>query len=265
MDASGSPQIATSADGTPIAFDRFGEGPPVVLVAGAFNTRATTEPLAQALRDRYTVANVDRRGRGDSGDTQPYAVDREVEDLAAVIEQVGGSAAVFGFSSGANLALRAAAEGAGISRLVLYDAPFKVDDSHPGLPADFVDQLTELVSSGRRGEAVELYQRVCIRIPDPIVEQMRSAPFRPALEAIAHTLVYEAMVIGDLSLPTDLLRTVGVPTLVLDGELSPPLIHGAAEALVRTLPDSRRRTLGGQGHDLSPEVIVPLLHEFLPT
>jgi pimeloyl-ACP methyl ester carboxylesterase len=253
----------TSADGTRIAYDRYGEGPPIVMVVGAFNTRSTSEPLSVALQDRFTVFNVDRRGRGDSGDTLPYAVEREIEDLDAVIAEAGGSAAVFGFSSGATLALKAAAHGSGITKLALYDAPFAVDDSHPGLPADFVDQLAELIAVGRRGEAVELYQRDAIRIPDDIVVQMRDAPFRPALEAVAHTLVYEATLVGDLGFPTDLVASVAVPTLVIDGELSPPLMHGAADALVETLPDARRRTLAGQGHDLVPEAIVPVLEEFL--
>jgi pimeloyl-ACP methyl ester carboxylesterase len=233
------------------------------MVVGAFNTRSTSEPLALALQDRFTAFGFDRRGRGDSGDTLPYAVEREIEDLEALIAEAGGSAAVFGYSSGATLALEAAARGLGITKLALYDAPFAVDDSHPGLPADFVDQLAGLIAAGRRGEAVELYQRDVVRIPEDIVVQMRHAPFRPGLEAIAHTLVYEAMLIGDLSLPTELVASVAVPTLVIDGEHSPPIMHGAAEALVNTLPDGRRRTLAGQTHDISPEAIAPVLEEFL--
>lgn len=253
----------TSADGTTIAYDRYGDGPPIVMVAGAFNTRATTEPLAVALQDRFTTFSFDRRGRGDSGDTLPYAVEREIEDLEALIAEAGGSAALFGYSSGAVLALRAAARGLGITRLALYDAPFAVDDSHPGLPADFVDRLAELIAAGRRGEAVELYQREVIRIPDEVVVQMREAPFRPGLEAIAHTLVYETMLVGDLGLPTELVASIAVPTLVMDGEHSPPIMHGAAEALVEALPDGRRRTLSGQGHDISPEAMGPVMEEFL--
>src|SRR5256714_5183607 len=253
----------TSADGTTIAYDRHGDGPPIVMVVGAFNTRSKSEPLALALQDRFTAFSFDRRGRGDSGDTLPYAVEREIEDLEALIAEAGGSAAVFGYSSGATLALAAGARGLGITKLALYDAPFAVDDSHPGLPPGFVDELAGLVAAGRRGEAVELYQRDVVRIPEDVVVQMRQAPFRPGLEAIAHTLVYEATLIGDLSLPTELVASVDVPTLVMDGEQSPPIMHGAAEALAGTLPDGRRRTLAGQTHDISPEAIGPVLEEFL--
>src|SRR6266566_811598 len=147
-----------SADGTAIAFDRFGAGPPVIMTVGAFNTRSTTEPLARALQERLTVLNYDRRGRGDSGDTAPYAVDREIEDIAALIGRAGGSASVFGYSSGATLALRAAASGLPIRHLVLYEPPFNTDDSYPPLPAGFAAELADLVTAGKRGDAVELYQ-----------------------------------------------------------------------------------------------------------
>jgi pimeloyl-ACP methyl ester carboxylesterase len=252
-----------SQDGTTIAFDRYGAGPPIIMVAGAFNTRSTTEALAVALQDRFTALNADRRGRGDSGDTPPYAVQREIEDLDALIAEAGGSAAVFGYSSGAALALEAAAQGLAITKLALYDAPFVVDDSRPRVPADFAEQLAELIAAGRRGDAVELYQRQIIGIPEAVVVQMRSAPFRPGLEALAHTLVYEATLVGDLGLPTEVVASVTAPTLVIDGEHSPPIMHSAAAALVRTLPEGRRRTLAGQNHDLVPGAIVPVLEEFL--
>jgi pimeloyl-ACP methyl ester carboxylesterase len=253
----------TSADGTTIAYDRFGDGPPVILVAGAFNTRSTTAPLAAALQGRFTTLNVDRRGRGDSGDTLPYAVQREIDDLDALIAAAGGPAAVFGYSSGAVLALKAAAHGLPITRLALYDTPFVVDDSRPLLSGGFVEELADLIAAGRRGDAVELYQRVVIGIPEDVVVQMRQAPFRPGLEAIAHTLVYEATLVGDLSMPADLIASVTVPTLVIDGEHSPPIMHSAAQALVRTLPNARRRTLEGQSHDISPDATAPVLEEFL--
>jgi pimeloyl-ACP methyl ester carboxylesterase len=253
----------TSADGTTIAYDRSGEGPPIVLIGGAFNTRSTTEPLAAALRDGFTVLNVDRRGRGDSGDTPPYSVEREIEDLDALIAAAGGSAAVFGYSSGANLALEAAASGLAISELALYDAPFAVDGSHPRLPADLAGQLEQLVAAGRRGDAVELFQRVAVGMPEEVVARMRHAPFRPALEAIAHTLVYEATILGDLGFPAERVASIAVPTLVIDGELSAPMMHSAAAALAGTLPNGRRVTLAGQGHDISPDATAAALREFL--
>lgn len=252
-----------SKDGTAIAFDRDGEGSPIIMVAGAFNTRATTAPLAAALSDRFTTINYDRRGRGDSGDTQPYAVEREIEDIDALIAEAGQAAAVFGYSSGATLALKAAAAGLSISKLALYDVPFAVDDSYQPLPADFADQLAELIAAGRRGDAVELYQRVAAGIPEPVVVQMRHAPFRPALEAMAHTLVYDARVIGDLTLPADLPSAVTTPTLAIDGEESPPIMHAAARELAARLPNATRRTLAGQGHDIAPEPTAAAIAEFL--
>jgi len=255
----------TSADGTAIAFDRFGDGPPVIMTVGAFNTRSTTEPLARALQEHFTVLNYDRRGRGDSGDTPPYAVDREIEDIAALIGGAGGSASVFGYSSGATLALQAAASGLPITKLVLYEPPFRTDDSHPGLPADFAGQLAGLVAAGRRGDAVELYQTKAVGIPLDVVSQLRHAPFRPGLEAIAHTLAYDATIIGDLSLPAGLLATVTTPALVISGEQSPPFLRAAARAAAAALPSGRLHSLAGQGHDISPEATAPVLAEFLIT
>src|SRR5438132_8423897 len=246
-------KTVTSADGTTIAFDLFGSGPPGIMVVGAFNTRATSEPLAAALQDQFTILNYDRRGRGDSGDTPPYSVEREIEDIDALIAAAGGSSAVFGYSSGATLALRAAAHGLAISNLALYEPPFLVDESRPPLPADLPQQLAGLIGAGRRGDAVELYQTKAVGIPEDVVAQMRQAPFRPALEAIAHTLVYDATIVGDLRLPTELIASITTPTTVIDGELSPPLLRNAARAVAETLPNGRRYTLAGQTHDISPD------------
>ena len=253
----------TSSDGTAIAYDRFGGGPPVIMTAGAFNTRSTTEPLAQALAPRFTVLNYDRRGRGDSGDTAPYAVDREIEDLAALISAAGGSASVFGYSSGATLALKAAANGLPVTKLVLYEPPFNTDDSYPALPAGFATQLAELVSAGRRSDAVELYQTKAVGIPEEVVAQMRHAPFRPGMEALAHTLAYDAAVVGDRSLPAALLATVTIPALVISGEQSPPFLRNAARAAAAALPGGRLSVLPGQGHDINPEATAPVMAEFL--
>jgi pimeloyl-ACP methyl ester carboxylesterase len=254
---------AVSADGTTIAFDRFGDGPPVIMTAGAFNTRSATEPLARALEQRFTVLNYDRRGRGDSGDTAPYAVGREIEDIGALITAAGGAASLFGYSSGAILALRAAASGLAITQLVVYEPPFRPDDSYPALPADLAGQLTGLVSAGRRGDAVELYQTKAIGIPEDVVAQMRNAPFRPGLEAIAHTLVYDAAICGDLSLPAALIASVTIPALVISGEQSPPSLRAAARAVAGALPSGRLASLPGQTHDINPEATAPVMAEFL--
>ncbi len=175
-----------SNDGTTLAFDQSGEGPAIILVVGAFNDRATGAPLARFLERHFTVFNYDRRGRGESGDTAPYAIEREIEDLDALIAQAGGSAFVFGYSSGATLALRAAAHGLAISRLALYDPP--PSGSRAG---QIAPQLAELIAADRRGDAVELFQTEAVGIPAAVVAQLRNAPFRPYLEKMAHTLVYE--------------------------------------------------------------------------
>jgi pimeloyl-ACP methyl ester carboxylesterase len=195
--------------------------------------------------------------------TAPYAVEREIEDLDALIACAGGTAAVFGYSSGAHLALQAAAHGSALTKLALYDALFVTDKSDQPLPADLPDQLAMLIAAGRRGDAVELFQTTAVGIPEHIVAQIRDAPFRPALEAVAHTLVYDATIIGDLTLPTAMIASVTAPTLVIDGENSPPMMHSAAQALTETLPDARRRTLADQTHDIAPEAVAAALREFI--
>ena len=248
-------RTVTSKDGTRIAFEQSGEGPAIILVVGAFNDRATGAPLTRFLEPHFTVFNYDRRGRGDSGDTAPYAIEREIEDIEALIAKAGGSACVFGYSSGATLALRAAAQGLAISRLALYEPP------PTGAKAgNLAPRLTELISAGRRGDAVELFQTEGVGIPAAVVAQMRNAPFRPALDKMAHTLVYESIILG--SLPTGLVASVRVPTLVIDGGASPEVMRHAAQSLAEALPDGRYRTLDGQGHDIVPAVVAPVLEEF---
>lgn len=247
----------TSKDGTRIAFDRSGEGPAIILVTGAFNDRATGVPLARALERHFTVFNYDRRGRGESGDTAPYAIEREIEDLEALITRADGSASVFGYSSGAILALRAAAQGLSISKLALYDPP-----PTGARAGELAAPLNELIEAGSRGEAVELFQTEAVGIPAAVVAQMRDAPFRPALEKMAHTLVYESLILQPL--PTGLTASVRVPTLVMDGEESHELMRQAAQSLAKALPDGRILTLKGQGHDIVPEVVSPVLEEFFP-
>ena len=244
-----------SKDGTMIAFEKSGTGPAIILVVGAFNDRATGAPLARSLERHFTVYNYDRRGRGESGDTAPYAIEREIEDLDALIARAGGSACIFGYSSGAILSLRAAAHGLAISQLTLYEPP------PTGAQAgQLAPQLTELIAAGRRGDAVELFQTEAVGIPAAIVAQMRNTPFRPALEKMAQTLVYESTILR--SLPTGLIASVRVPTLMIDGEQSPEVMRQAAQSLADALPEGRYRTLKGQGHDIVPAVVAPVLEEF---
>ena len=252
-----------SADGTKLAFDRCGEGPPVIMVAGAFNTRETTAPLARALAPGFTVLNFDRRGRGDSGDSAPYSVEREIDDIAVLISAAGGAASVFGYSFRWRTGTEAAACGLAITSLALYEPPLSSDDSYPLLRMDLADRLAGLVAAGRRGDAVELFQGEAVGIPPEVIAQLRHAPFWPALEDIAHTLVYDAMILGDRSIPAELVASVLIPTLVLCGEQSPPFLREGARALTEALPGGRLCTLSGQTHDINPAVTAAALAEFL--
>ena len=255
-----------SADGTTISFERSGTGRAVVLVGGALTTAAAMAPLATLLSAGCKVFVYDRRGRGRSGDTAPYSVEREVEDLAAVLEVAGGSASVYGHSSGAVLALETAARGFPIDRLGLYEPPFVVDDSRSPLPPDYVDQLTELVVQGRHGDAVEYFMMVGAATPAEAVISMRTAPFWPSLEAHAHTLAYDGGVMGDTMsgrpLPGERWSAVTMPTLVMDGGASPTWARNAARELVTVLPDARHLTLEGQTHGVENAVLAPVLEEF---
>ena len=256
----------TSKDGTTIAFDQSGKGPAVVLVGGILGDRSQQAPLATLLAEHFTVFNYDRRGHGESGDTPPYAVEREIEDLEALIEEAGGSAFVYGTSGCAVLALEAAAHGLApnIKKLALWEPPYIIDDSRPPAPRDYKAQLTELLSSGQRGDMVDLFFTKAVGLPVEFVAQMRQAPFWPAQEAFAHTLIYDATIMGDFSLPTERMATVTVPTLVIDGGETPWLTH-AAQAVVDALPNAQRRTLKGQPHNVAPEALAPALVEFFKT
>jgi alpha-beta hydrolase superfamily lysophospholipase len=254
-----------SADGTAIAFDRSGNGPAVIFVDGALMHRSFGQlpQLGALLAPRFTAINYDRRGRGESSDTAPYAVQREVEDLDALITEAGGSASVFGTSSGAALALEAAASGLSILKLALYEPPFIVDDSRPPVPNDLATQLNELISAGRRGEAVERFLTKGVGETSEAVAATRAMPIWARLEAVAHTLAYDATIMGGgNSLPAERLAGVATPTLVIDGGASPDWMHNAAQATAAALRDAQQRTLEGQGHEVSPEAVAPVLEEF---
>jgi pimeloyl-ACP methyl ester carboxylesterase len=256
---------AISADGTEIAYDTWGSGPAVILVAGAMMDRAhpTLAGVAGALAPWFTVCSYDRRGRGGSGDTPPYAVEREVEDLAAVMAAAGGTAMVFGGSSGAALALEAALRLPGISRLALWEPPYHVDDSAPALPRDFAEQLAELVATGQRAAVVERFMVEAAEVPAEAVAGMRAQPFWPQVEAVAHTLAYEAAVLGPANaLPAARLATITRPALVLNGEDSPAWMRNAGAAVAATIPGAVRRVLEDQAHDVAVEALAPELLEF---
>lgn len=255
--------ITTSADGTRIAFDSRGSGPAVVLVDGAMCFRAAGPlgPLATELQDRYTVYIYDRRGRGESGDTSPYAVDREVEDLQAVIDAAGGTAYVYGISSGAALALRTAARGSGITKLALYEPPYLADtDDSPWIEA-YGAQLRTLLAAGRRGDAVALFM-TNVGVPAPVIDGMRGGPGWPVLESIAPTLAYDDEVLGEGRVPRDLAAAVSVPALVLSGGASPHALQQAAKAAADALSTAEHRQLDAQTHDVAPAALAPELRAF---
>jgi pimeloyl-ACP methyl ester carboxylesterase len=255
-------KTVTSKDGTTIVFDQLGEGTPIIFVNGALSDRSAVAAVAALLAPHFTVFAYDRRGLGSSGDTAPYAVEREVEDLEALIGEAGGSAFVFGHSSGAVLALEAAAHGLAITRLALYEPPFIVDDSRPRPPQDFAAQLAELIASGRRGDAVALFLTKGVDLPADAVAQMRNAPMWPAFEAMAHTLVYNTTIMGNFSVPAERVGSVTIPTLVLDGGESPAWARRAVQVVVDALPNAQRRTLKGQTHGAAPQILAPVLEEF---
>ena len=250
------PTKTNSKDGTAIAFDQVGHGPPLILVVGAFNDRRTGAPLAASLATHFTVLCYDRRGRGDSGDAAAYDVDREIEDLDALIRAAGRTAAVFGYSSGAVLALRAAAAGLAITKLALYEPP-------PARPAEHVATLASLIAAGRRGDAVEYFQRQVVGIPEPIVAQLRHAPFRRALEAMAHTLVYDATIVASDALSPSVAARVRQPVLAIAGSAGPPIMREVTDELGRLLPNGRSLILAGATHDIEPASLGPVLVRFL--
>jgi Alpha/beta hydrolase family len=258
-----------SRDGTSIAFDCAGNGPALVLVGGAFQARAgdpRTAMLIEHLSGSFTVYNYDRRGRGDSGDTAPYSVEREIEDLDALVSEAGGSASAFGMSSGCVLLLDAAAVGVGLTKLGLYEPPLVVDGSRPPVPPDYVETLDRLIDAERRGDAVAYFMTTAVGLPVEMVSGMRSEPFWPAMEALAHTLPYDGRLMADVMsgkpLPKERWSSVSATTLVMDGSESPPYQHAAAEAVANILSNARRRTLDGQTHDVAPDVLAPVLVEF---
>jgi pimeloyl-ACP methyl ester carboxylesterase len=248
-----------SSDGTSIAFERVGAGPPLVMVdaAGSYRDFRPLRPPVELLSGHFTVYLYDRRGRGASGDTRPYAVEREVEDLAALIAEAGGSASVYAMSSGGLLALHAAASGLTIPRLALFEPPIEADETPAG-ETEFTAELAGLVAAGRRRDAVEFFHRG-IGVPEEVMAQMTPAVWA-ALEAVAPTLVYDCRLSDAMSLR--LIRTVTAPTLVLDSQGSSDDLTGMSATVVKTLPDGSHRSLAGAWHGVPDEVLAPVLIEF---
>lgn len=254
-----------SADGTVIAFEKLGRGPSLILVGGAFSDhrfRAAGLPLGRALADSFTVFCYDRRGRGGSGDTAAYAIAREVEDLAALLEVAGGSAKLYGHSSGALLALEAARAGLSISRLALYEPPLVLTDHRPAIPADLVDRLVALTAAGNRSECVTLFLTRAVGVPEAVLSQRRATPAWAELELTAHTLSYDARLAADPAALLTHARALDVPTLVLDGGRSPAWLRFAAKALAEAIPGAAHVSIPEQPHDIDPAALAPSLLSF---
>jgi pimeloyl-ACP methyl ester carboxylesterase len=252
----------TSADGTVIAYERAGDGPPLVVTVGAFCDRRTfTPPIA--LTSRFTVCTYDRRGRGDSGDTPPYSPDLEVGDLAAVIETVAGSsgAFVYGHSSGAALALRAAGHGGPVTAVAAYEAPYVIPGTRE-LAVDPAGRIKAMVAAGNRAEAVRFWMTDVTAAPPGILAMMENSPMWPGLQALAHTLPYDLALGGDQGIPVDYLAKITVPVLVLGGAGSPDWFQRTVEATAAAIPGARLVMVPGQGHNVPPEVIAPVLTDF---
>src|SRR5580700_6233657 len=257
---------ALSKDGTLIAFERIGNGPAVILVDGALCYRGMGESgqLAALLAPYFTVFTYDRRGRGGSSDTSPYAVEREVEDIAALLSEAGGAAFLWGMSSGAVLALEATNRLRGIKKLALYEAPFIVDNTRPTTEGDWV-QIGEAVAANRRSEAVKLFLK-SVGVPGFFMALMRLMPMWSKLKAIAHTLPYDGAIVQDNQrgkpLPPSRWASVTVPALVMGGGNSPAWMLHANRTLASALPNAQYRTLEGQTHLLKPKTHAPILVEF---
>jgi pimeloyl-ACP methyl ester carboxylesterase len=255
-----------SADGTSITFETTGKGLPLILVGGAFcdrSARTSGTPLAAMLAHRFTVFSYDRRGRGDSEDTPPYALDREVEDLSALITAAGGSAFVFGNSSGGLLALDAAVCGLSIPKLAVYEPPVILDESRAKSFEGLAKQLDEAARGGRRSEAVELYFTKAMQMPGPAVAQMRKSPMWPGLEQLAHTLSYDLLLAARGASRLEQAAVVRSATLVMDGGASPPWMREAIQTMAGAIPNARHRRLEGQTHAVDPEALARALEEFL--
>ncbi len=258
----------TSKDGTQIAYGKKGQGPALILVDGALCYRGfgPMPGLAELLAPNFTVYTYDRRGRGQSSNGKPYALEREVEDINALIDAAGGSAFVYGISSGACLALESALRlGGRISKLAMYEPPYNAEKGAREQWMNYRKELDKALSEGRRGDAVVLFMKL-VGTPDEAVAGMRSSPVWPMFEAVAPTLAYDADDIGNQrSAPVDRAAKLSMPVLVMDGGENlafMPFMHESASALAKAIPRAQQRTLEGQTHDVKAEVIAPVLVKF---
>ena len=253
----------TSADGTRIAFDRVGRGSPLIVIGGIFADRTKTAALAKALAVHCTVINYDRRGRGSSGDSGSYAVTREIEDIGALIAAAGGTASLYGHSSGAGLALNAAASGLPIDRLVLHEPPYGTDDDESRRSArEMAKTIQQTLAADRRGDAIATFFSA-VGVPRDMVDEWSRDP---RMLAMAPTMLYDYEVMGDFTggtIPTRLVRAIDAPTLVLAGGASLDFFRDTAMRIAELLPDGQYAVLDGQDHDADPAVVAPVVAEFV--
>ncbi|MFI1683056.1 alpha/beta fold hydrolase [Streptomyces sp. NPDC020607] len=253
-----------SQDGTTIACRSTGDGPPIVLMNGAFRDHTIFDALVPELEPHCTVHVYDRRGRGQSGDAPQYAVEREIEDLAAVIDDAGGQAVVFAGSTGANLALEAALAGVPITKLALHEPYFRIAP-HPKPPADCMDTLKALLAQDRRGETAEYWLRELLGLSAETIADWRQAPLWATNEANAHTLLYDTTILGDFEVPAARLATLRTPALVVNSDATGDWLRDAARATAAVLPNGWGMQLPGSWHRIDTDILGRVLAGFTTT
>ncbi len=260
--------FVTSKDTTKIGYEIRGEGPALIIVDGAMVYRASEVSLkfAELLKDHFTVYAYDRRGRGESGDTQPYTVEKEIEDIEALIETAGGHAYLVGFSSGAILTLKAAhALGNKVKAIVLYEPPLMTDQKDQDEARTVSDAVDEALAKGDKDAAATLFMgRIAkaLQFPEGMFEGMRQSPMWSGMVALAPTMAYDNAVMGRTSALPQEATSIHVPTLVLAGGASPEIMLDGAKMLADTVPQSTFKVLEGQTHSVKPEVLVPVIEDF---
>ena len=260
---------ATSRDRTSIAYERFGNGPALILVGGGLDDGSENAPLARELAEGFAVYNYARRGRGDSGDTVPYGLEREIEDIEALVAEAGGTACLYGVSSGGALVLEAAAAGIAVERLAVYEVPYNMADDWPQQWRRYVEQLEAVLGEDRRGDALELFMAMAGASEEEIAGA-RTSPFWPAMETLAPRLAYDAACLGNGQPPTARLARITQPTLVATGDDARLpgaaawvlALDQAADAIAACIPHAQRHTFAGQSHVADPKAVAPILEQF---
>lgn len=252
-------EIVQSTDGTEIAYERTGDGPTLILVGGALSNRQSAAGLAEQLAPHFTVYAYDRRGRGRSGDTEPYRVEREIEDLSALVAVAGRPCYLYGHSSGGALVLEAAQRGLEASRLAVYEPPYMVagepDDGYSALVSRAIDE-------GRPEEALALF--IGNAMPDSL-DEMKQSPYWSGLVELAPTLPYDLTIVRDGEIPAERFAAITVPVLLLDGGTSPSWAANAVDAIAASVRNPVRLTVEGYDHRVPNEVIAPILRDFFLT